>query len=218
MRIAFCGAGGTGKGTLSIELANAFTQASECNHTLLLSHNKYITQLMFPEASNYKDMSPYEYVIKQFAITVAQMDQELMAGNFISERSVIDYLAYLDEEWLSTLQNYMIDTAIIAKYQKMIYSYLESHPYDYVFYMKPDFDPDDKEDNKWKERDRDSQFKTDKKLRALLESDKLSYLNVVELTGIPSERLYKALDTVNLHDTSKLSKMSGIINFFRRKP
>lgn len=200
MRIAFCGAGGTGKGTISRALVNRLADSFR-PHVLLESPNEMITKSIAPNSKNYRDLLPLEYVVKQYAILHAQIWQETQAGNFfVSERSVIDYAAYFDEMWP---KKHGLDISAIhlgQRYQAIIKEHLLEHPYDIVFSMIPDFVPADAEENSWKERSEEARKKTSRFLSEYiyrLYSSPEIKTHFFCLFGDANKRIHDAMSIIN---------------------
>ena len=197
MRIAFTGAGGTGKGTVSEMLCEKLEDMLQ-PHALLKSPNEAITKMIVPGCKDYKDMNKLAYLAKQFGILSAQIWQEDMHTAFVAERSVLDYLCYLGPGWAEESGLGQDAISLCQNYQGLIIERLMRKPYDYVFYMAPDFHPADIEKNAWKERTEAARHATDFNIRndiARLEEMKCP-TKFVELKGAPDERLDRIVQVI----------------------
>nr|DAK26653.1 MAG TPA: AAA domain protein [Caudoviricetes sp.] len=167
MKIAFAGAGGTGKGTL----VNIISTDYEI--PVIRSPVQDVGKMIFPDAKNYIDILNYDAVNRwafQYSIVMSQIFLEkrlaLTDLAYVSERSLFDYLAYASpasEESLHKHENRYL------KYEEMILRAYKENPYDIIFYIPyDDFKPDDKETAAWKERDEESRKATDVIIRKAL--------------------------------------------------
>jgi len=154
-RIAFSGAGGTGKGTVLSMVKQEFPHIVSISSPM-----ESLTKCYLGERKNYLDGSEDELRTKQWMGLGAQFWAEKTldaAGkSFISERSCLDYLAYWNQQ---------------LEYDEAYHSFaIEGcFNYDIVFYFPCDFENTEKEKNEhsWKERDSKKRKKTDKIMTAL---------------------------------------------------
>lgn len=186
MKIALTGAGGTGKGTL----AKAITD--ELNGLVYIpSSVQFVGNIMFPHLASYVDIKHLDRISRwqyQYAAVMAQMQSENLSKNdFLVERSVFDYLAYVQDMPISEK----------VPYANMILSYYDKNPYDIVFYLPADdFKPMD--DSPWKERNESARQKTDEFIRKLvIESTCCVKSKVITLRGSVEERTKQALSIIN---------------------
>lgn len=167
MKIAFAGAGGTGKGTL----ANIISL--DYKIPVIPSPVQDVGRIIFPDAKNYVDILTYDTIdrwIFQYSAVMSQIFLEKRLTLFylacVSERSLFDYLAYATpagEESLHEYENRYL------KYEEMILRAYKENPYDIIFYIPyDDFKPDDKETATWKERNEESRKATDSIIRKVL--------------------------------------------------
>ena len=202
VRIAFSGAGGTGKGTLARYVTKHINREKGFNFTLIESRNEPITELLCPDSENYKDMPPAIYDVKQFAILGGQIAQEEAAGDdFISERSIFDYLAYFSkdiDELMKLSKDEMSRRLLyVDTYREMVARAAERRPYDIIFMTPADFIPDDSEENIWKERDEAERAETERKIARILELVVChESTSVVCLTGSFSEKTERAMEEI----------------------
>lgn len=188
LKIAFSGAGGTGKGTLGPLLSQTVENRLGIKSFFIPSSVQYVGNNLFPEAKNYKDFSTKERLSYQYAILGGQIALEGHL-NFrydisIYERSIFDYLAYADE--------------LPKEYRKSAMSAYVSDPYDIIlFFPYDDFTPQDIKKSSWKERDQESRKKTDAFLRRFLFEDSAAIYSVVkEIRGTVEERCKIAADII----------------------
>lgn len=154
--LALCGAGGTGKGTLSKIIAE------EYKIHFLPSRIQDIGMLYFPKTKNYKEIaqSITDKIAFQYAIVTAQVEKELLLRengfSYVTERTLIDYYAYmskfeqdnkdiLTKEHKQSIQNY---------YAYIIRSFDEL-PYKHIFYLPFNDFKNTQADlslNRWKDR------------------------------------------------------------------
>ena len=131
---------------------------------------QFTGHLIAPNSKNYHDMSDAQKAVMQYSSLVAQMNAERIAlenhDSFISERSLLDFLPYM-QEFLegSTLSktSWLYDYAF---YERMVKEHLRTVPYDLLVYLPVEFTPTakDLEQNKWKERDAERRKHTDKRI------------------------------------------------------
>lgn len=175
-RIAFSGAGGTGKGTVLSYVKQEFPDIIPINSPM-----EKLTKFYLGERENYLDGNEDELRTKQWLGLSSQYwtEQTLEdAGNsFISERSCLDYLAYWNQQLSSC-----------DKYKSL--SIDGCFHYDIVFYFPCDFENSSEEiaAQAWKERDFENKKKTDEVIRALWKEfrekeDRVGIIQFIELFG-----------------------------------
>lgn len=175
-RIAFSGAGGTGKGTILSMVKQEFPHIVPISSPM-----ESLTKRYLGERKNYLDGSEDELRTKQWMGLGAQFWTEKtldVAGkSFISERSCLDYLAYWNQQ---------------LEYDEAYHSFtIEGcFNYDIVFYFPCDFENTEEEiaAHTWKERNQDKRKKTDEIMRALWKEfrekkDRIGVIRFVELFG-----------------------------------
>ena len=154
-RIAFSGAGGTGKGTILSMVKQEFPHIIP-----ICSPMESLTKHYLGDRKNYLDGSEEELRTKQWMGLGAQFWTERSldeAGrSFISERSCLDYLVYWNQQ---------------LDYDESYHSLaIEGcSNYDIVFYFPCDFENTEKEisEHSWKERDSKKRKKTDEIMSTL---------------------------------------------------
>lgn len=154
-RIAFTGAGGTGKGTI-LSLVR-----KQMPHIIPISSPmESLTKRYLGERKNYLDGNEAELRTKQWMGLSAQYWTERTLDNaeksFISERSCMDYLSYWN-------QQLPFDEAYRSLAIEGCYNY------DIVFYFPCDFKNTQEEiaAHTWKERDFEKRKKTDETISSL---------------------------------------------------
>lgn len=180
IRIALCGAGGAGKGTLAKEFAKKVNEAL-CPMDIIFSQNEYIAKTMFPGLKKFSEVKEQDKKAYQYAILSAQIAQEKIFSSmhddfacFISERSVIDYIPYAIKN--DTKKEWCLN------YQKLIFEYLKTKPYDYLIYVPLEFSCGEKPGEEFKERDVESQKDTDARIRDIIMSS--NFIDICNETGM----------------------------------
>lgn len=128
MKIAFCGASGTGKTTLATALSNKLHLPLLTNRARSIAELLHITDLY--------NINPTKRALYQHAIILSQIEQELRVNDcgFVSDRSVVDILMY----WmLDNSENYPLLT---KNYWNLIFFYKKYHPYDLLIYLPIEFE------------------------------------------------------------------------------
>ena len=180
MRIALSGAAGSGKGTLGSALAERLQVP------FIPSGIKETGELFF-QMKSYTDLAnKEEEKLFQYSILANQIGQERAAaacsGVFVAERSVLDYLAYYEQRGL--LQEDGNYALTVMKWA--------AENYDIIIYTPADFEPADKKENTWRQREADKRSEIDRLVYKYL----CGFNNVCEVKGTPAERLRMALDCV----------------------
>lgn len=175
MKIAFSGAGGTGKGTLASDISLGY------DIPIIRSPVQDIGKMMFPDTKNYIEIPTNKKWNFQYAVLLTQifLEKHLAATDlaYVSERSVFDYIAYAETKDEKTYQDY----------KNMILQAYKENPYDIIFYIPhDDFIPQDKEEASWKERDEEHRKQTDKIIQKILNIADDS--EIVTLTGSIKQR------------------------------
>lgn len=184
LRIALCGAGGVGKGTLARRLAAGLKL------NFLPSTIEDIGRRMYPKTGNYTEIADRRSF--QYAILMAQIEGEQLFGTldsegFIAERSVLDYLPYAGRVFGEGSEGY-------RDYERIVREHLATGPYDLLVFVPLEFKPTaaDLKQNSWKERDPQSQKDTDAFLDEFIASLPDS-LPTVKVTGTVEERMQQVL-------------------------
>lgn len=214
MQIAFCGAGGTGKGTL---LKYLQCRLGNKNYEILPSPVSLMGRKIAPESKDYADMSKARKVLMQYSALLSEINAEFVAiqnyQNFIAERSLIDFLPYM-QDFLSTCKEktWPYDYAF---YEHIVKDQLINMPYDILFYVPIEFLPskEDLKENSWKERDEKKRKATDKEIQKHLAwiREHVPHTEIVKVTGSLKKRMDivdKAIDDAIWGRVSKKEKFS----------
>lgn len=202
LKIGFCGAGGTGKGTLIFKYMNSVIQGAELT-VPVWSPVERIGRLFSPAAKSYKDFtkeSIFQRMQYQYSILSAQIQAEkdaekeiegtyALSTTILCERSLFDYLAYVQDVSINSKQNY-VGMARRAYYDS---------PYDIIFFIPyDDFKPTDEKEHEWKERDEKSRKQTNDYLHYLLfNSAEADCSHIKILKGTLEERLKQMKAVIN---------------------
>lgn len=194
--IALCGAGGTGKGTL----LKAFVGENPY-FNIIASPVQYIGKKLAPFSKNYNDMDFPSKIVFQYSGLMSQISMERNAkDNYLDtivERSVFDYLAYMNEA-LGT--KYGTDTARMeveySKYENIVKEYIkQERPYTKVVFVPIEFTPKDNKKSIWKERNAEKRQNTERRLISILDKFK-NYIDIVKVSGTTSKRVKQIQSTL----------------------
>lgn len=194
IKIALCGAGGSGKGTLAREISKNF------GFQLLPSPIQDVGKLLYPDKENYKNIqmesSTEERNLYQHCIVMPQIINELNAARhtalgYVSERSVFDYLAYFYR--FGRVNDEQSDK-LFDQYEELVLRAYNQNPYDLIFFLgAKDFEPQDAEAGKWKERDpQDREQTSDWLYYYLTKSGNVDKSQVFHIHGTVEERTEQA--------------------------
>lgn len=161
MRIGLTGSHSTWKSTLTKHFTN---QIEEIARWVIAEKGK-------PETLSKEELDDFELVIMK-----RQIEAENSMQDFISDRTVIDVLAYA---------NTMCRPSMTARLKEMAEMHLESNPYDLVFYIPIEF-PLEKDGIRFE--DEQYQKMIDLQILKYLKRYKIPYIT---LTGTVKERLRK---------------------------
>ena len=174
MKIGLCGAGGTGKGTLATALSQ------ELKIPMISSSVEWVGKTLNPSSDNYSKITDEARVVFQVTSVMVQAQSERLYESFVTERTILDYLAYA----------YQFMPGYYQDYDDLVMRLLTQNPYDVVFYLPIEFEP--KDESSWKERS-DTRKETDRFLYNLLFETNLS-VTAEELHGTVEERVKQAKD------------------------
>lgn len=188
MRIALTGAGGVGKGTL----VKAFCKLHP-EFFALSSPVKPVASLLPSFGGSYADYEWHDKEVLQYSALCAEINAErTMHENglpFIAERSVFDFLPYYAEA--------CADVGSVRKYESIVVKHAKDLPYDILAYIPVEFEPCDRMENAWKERDPEKRRKTDEYIQSMLFGIESSTPTcIVTLKGTTEERAAKLSEIV----------------------
>ena len=179
MKIGFCGTISVGKTTL----VNALKELPEfADYHFATERSKYLRDLGIPLNT--------DSTLKGQLIFLAERASELLHENMITDRTVIDVMAF---SHLSTTIPFFISADLNKAVSELI------RDYDYIFYVSPE--GVELEDNGVRVVDSKYRIKLDKTIKKLLEQHK-SKLNTIkgysELSGTTEERIQKIKQVMSL--------------------
>lgn len=167
MRIALCGAHGVGKTTLAQKLSEHFDLPVLEDIVVTAHHLGFVIN----------EGTPLE---TQLWLTGKQLEQEKINARFVADKCIFDYYVYADA--------LDMDAALVEVVKKAA---LNTHNYDYVFYIAPEFPI---VDDGLRSLNVDFQSGVDKVYLSFLQNHNIPY---VQLTGSVEERFQQILDQVN---------------------
>lgn len=200
VRIGLTGAGGTGKGTLANALSSKILHDTDVKIPVIPSFISEISKKISPESKNYSDMTGRQKLLQQYSILSSQINAEMVLNSidsaFISERSILDYLPYMEDAYKKHEE---ITQEDYEAYKTMILSTLMEPCYDYIIYLPVEFRPTntDLQKNSWKERDEKKQHETDMIIRNFV--NKIPWMcshkgvkapRIIVATGSVEERIH----------------------------
>ena len=179
MKIGFTGTMSIGKTTL----VNALKELPEfADYNFATERSKYLRDLGIPLNT--------DSTLKGQLIFLAERASELLHENMITDRTVIDVMAF---SHLSTTIPFFISADLNKAVSELI------RDYDYIFYVSPE--GVELEDNGVRVVDSKYRIKLDKTIKKLLEQHK-SKLNTIkgysELSGTTEERIQKIKQVMSL--------------------
>jgi nicotinamide riboside kinase len=166
MKIGFCGTMSVGKTTL----VNALKELPEFkDYTFATERSKYLRDLGIPLNT--------DSTIKGQMVFLAERASELMCENIITDRTVIDVMAFT--KLAESIPHYIGDL-----FEKLASNIVRE--YDYIFYISPKGIP--VEDNGVRTTDIEYRDKVDKEIQRIL---KERAHQCIELYGTTEERIQK---------------------------
>ena len=179
MKIGFCGTISVGKTTL----VNALRELPEfADYHFATERSKYLRDLGIPLNT--------DSTLKGQLIFLAERASELLHKNMITDRTVIDVMAF---SHLSTTIPFFISADLNKAVSELI------RDYDYIFYVSPE--GVELEDNGVRVVDSKYRIKLDKTIKKLLEQHKFKFNTIAgyaELSGTTEERIQKIKQVMSL--------------------
>ena len=167
MKIGFCGTMSVGKTTL----VNALAELPEFkDYKSTTERSKYLMELGIPLNT--------DSTVKGQAVFLAERASELMNDNIITDRTIIDVMAFAK---CSKSMNY-IEANDFCHFASNMLS-----EYDYVFYVSPE--GVDIENNGVRETDADYRKQIDETIQLLIIKYRNKIKNLVEIKGSTKERI-----------------------------
>lgn len=194
-KIALCGAGGTGKGTL---MKTFFEMYKPENILPIPSPVKPISNLLDPYAMDFKDFTRENKVLMQYCTLASEMNAERIIDNsgfgFVAERSVIDFLPYFAKLGFKGER--------MRAYAGFVARYLRKNPYDLIVRLHIEFEPNDKKKSSWKERDPEDRKDTEQYLNQWFKDHKIG-IPVINVTGTSEERAVQVIKAIQKLEKEK---------------
>ena len=179
MKIGFCGTISVGKTTL----VNALKELPEfADYHFATERSKYLRDLGIPLNT--------DSTLKGQLIFLAERASELLHENMITDRTVIDVMAF---SHLSITIPFFISADLNKAVSELI------RDYDYIFYVSPE--GVELEDNGVRVVDSEYRIELDKTIKKLLEQHKFKFNAIKgysELSGTTEERIQKIKQVMSL--------------------
>jgi len=167
MKIGFCGTMSVGKTTL----VNALAELPEFkDYKSTTERSKYLMELGIPLNT--------DSTVKGQAVFLAERASELMNDNIITDRTIIDVMAFAK---CSKSMNYIEANDFCHFASNML------NEYDYIFYVSPE--GVDIENNGVRETDADYRKQIDETIQLLIIKYRHKIKNLVEIKGSTKERI-----------------------------
>tara|TARA_B100000767_G_scaffold133828_1_gene127024 strand:- start:72 stop:602 length:531 start_codon:yes stop_codon:yes gene_type:complete len=167
MKIGFCGTMSVGKTTL----VNALAKLPEFkNYKSTTERSKYLMELGIPLNT--------DSTVKGQAVFLAERASELMHDNIITDRTIIDVMAFAKS---SKSMNYIEADDFCSFASNML------NEYDYIFYVSPE--GVNIENNGVRETNADYRKQIDEAIQLLIIKYRHKIKNLVEIKGSTKERI-----------------------------
>jgi GTPase SAR1 family protein len=175
MKIGFCGTQSVGKTTL----VNALKELPEFKeYTFATERSKYLRDLGIPLNT--------DSTIEGQMVFLAERASELMCENIITDRTVIDVIAFT--KLAKSIPHYMGD-----QFEILAANLLKE--YDYMFYISPE--GIDLEDNGIRTLDPEYRIKIDIEIQKILNSNTSKIKSLSKLSGTTEERIQQIKQVIN---------------------
>jgi nicotinamide riboside kinase len=176
MKIGFCGTMSVGKTTL----VNALKELPEfADYNFATERSKYLRDLGIPLNT--------DSTLKGQIIFLAERSSELFAEDMVTDRTVIDVMAFTR---LAVSIPYFMADALNDAVAHLI------REYDYIFYVSPE--GVELEDNGVRTIDAGYRKEIDKEIQKLILKHKPKFRNYTELSGTTEERIEKIKQVMSL--------------------
>ena len=176
MKIGFCGTMSVGKTTL----VNALAELPEFkNYKSTTERSKYLMELGIPLNT--------DSTVKGQAVFLAERASELMQDNIITDRTIIDVMAFAK----CTKSMYYFEADAICSFASHILA-----EYDYIFYVSPE--GVEIENNGVRETDANYRKTIDDSIQLLIIKYRHKIVNLIEIKGSTKERIKLVKQTVSL--------------------
>tara|TARA_R100000541_G_scaffold7561_1_gene15171 strand:- start:957 stop:1487 length:531 start_codon:yes stop_codon:yes gene_type:complete len=165
MKIGFCGTMSVGKTTL----VNALKELSEFkNYTFRTERSKYLMEMGIPLNT--------DSTLKGQLVFAAERASELMQKNIITDRTVVDVMAFAN---LSTSMGYREKIYLALTIEPLI------NEYDLLFYVSPE--GVEIEDNGVRETDADYRIAIDEEIKSIIQMN--GGKKIITIKGAVEERI-----------------------------
>ena len=176
MKIGFCGTMSVGKTTLVQALQNS---GKFPDYEFITERSKYLNELGIPLNT--------DSTLKGQVIFLAERCAELICENIITDRTIIDVIAFTS---LSPSISYIDKTAFIALADSVV------KEYDYIFYISPEGIPI--EDNGVRTIDPEYRDEIDKHIKSLIEVHNFPLGKINTISGTTEERMSQVINIIGL--------------------